>query len=92
VVEDTTGIVHYGSTDYQVSVYPNPATEVVTLRCDRENIAEVVLYNMLGRQVRRVRMDAVQGDVDLTGVAQGTYLLQVVLRNGAVVREKLIVH
>ena len=91
-VNDTVGIVHYGNTNYQVSVYPNPATDVVTLRCDRENIAEVVLYNMLGRQVRRVRMDASQGEMDLMGLAKGTYLLQVVLRNGAVVREKLIIH
>ena len=90
VVEDTTGIAHYG--DYRIQVYPNPATDVVTLRCDRENIAEVVLYNMLGRQVRRVRVDASQGEMDLTGIAPGTYLMQVVLRNGDVAREKLIVH
>ena len=92
VVEDTTGIPQYGNVDYHVLVYPNPATDVVTLRCDREDIAEVYLYNVLGRQVRRVRVDAAQGEMELNGLAQGTYLLQVVMRNGVVVREKLIVH
>ena len=92
VVEDTTGIPQYGTVDYHVLVYPNPATDVVTLRCDREDIAEVYLYNVLGRQVRRVRLDASQGEIELNGIAPGTYLLQVVMRNGDVIREKLIIH
>jgi hypothetical protein len=92
VVEDTTGIPQYGNVDYHVLVYPNPATDVVMLRCDREDIAEVYLYNVLGRQVRRVRLDASQGEIELNGIAPGTYLLQVVMRNGDVIREKLIIH
>jgi hypothetical protein len=64
--------------------YPNPASERVTVRyavpASTEGPVRLVLYDVLGRQVRTLTSTAPDGrssqNVDLSGLSSGTYVLR----------------
>lgn len=66
-----------------INVYPNPATDVVTVDLELENKAAVVsyqLYDLTGRMISEVTHNNVitdQAKINIQGLATGTYLLQV---------------
>lgn len=87
---DTTAI-HSFVLSYNIDVFPNPATDIVTVRTDNEPMAQVEIYNMMGALVRRTIVGDVTTQLDLSAVAPGTYVLQIKLQNGDVARKKLII-
>jgi hypothetical protein len=102
---DTDGTAHVsgtvtverGVTEVELlGTYPNPTRSRVTVRFAVPERQEVMLhlYDILGRQVRTVRDGDVQGrremQVDLSGLASGTYFLQLEA-NGAILTRKLAV-
>jgi hypothetical protein len=73
-----------------ISVYPNPSKDVVHIT--GENIKEVKIINCLGQQIatgRNLRNDAII--INTTNFNKGLYIVQVLLVNGKVYNEKLIV-
>lgn len=66
-----------------VSLYPNPATDVVTVSA--EGLREVSLLDLNGR----VLSTTTSPRVDVSGLAAGVYFLRVVTDNG-IAREKLV--
>ena len=58
--------------DKVISVYPNPAMEIVTV--DGVEAAEVQVYNALGQLVKTVR-DA--NEISVAGLAEGVYLVRI---------------
>ncbi len=70
--------------DKVISVYPNPAMEIVTV--DGVEAAEVQVYNALGQLVKTVR-DA--NEISVAGLAEGVYLLRTVDADGKVYTNKI---
>lgn len=64
-----------------VSVYPNPATDWITVEAVGLS-GEAVLYDLLGREVRRARLVSGQAKFDTVHLPSGVY----VVRIGSVVR------
>lgn len=66
-----------------VSVFPNPATEQLTVRIDYayEYNLTLQLHNLLGQQVRSLSASDQRGNqlatLNVTGIAQGCYLLEI---------------
>jgi len=58
------------------SYYPNPVNDVLNLSFD-QNIDSVVVFNLLGQQVLVKNIDAAQGNVDMSTLSKGTYLVKV---------------
>ena len=58
--------------DKVISVYPNPAMEIVTI--DGVEASEVQVYNALGQLVKTVR-DA--NEISVAGLAEGVYLVRI---------------
>lgn len=56
-------------------LYPNPTGGLLQLSCS-ENIAEVQLTDLSGKVVLRKAMSATDGELDLSGLAKGVYMLQ----------------
>ena len=87
--------VRSGATDLtsEFLVYPNPVRKTKSIVVVGE-VQNVVLYNLFGQQVLEKEIDntATSSVIMLQGLnlAKGTYLLQVVLSNGIVRNEKLI--
>ncbi len=63
-----------------VSVYPNPASDVIYIDT-KENIKnlEVKIYNLLGKQVLRFRADdtSERKEIDLKNLEKGSYIIRV---------------
>ena len=64
-----------------LSVYPNPATNVVTVN-NNEAVSLITVSNMLGQKVLSQLANASNVPVDITTLAAGTYILQVYTAQG----------
>lgn len=91
-VDDTSNSSNVGIEDiispiYNLNVYPNPTTGLFTLDFDVNNTEDVQvrILDMIGKEVEFKQFNRVQGAfttvMDLTGLAQGTYMLQVMVGN-----------
>jgi hypothetical protein len=61
------------------SIYPNPATSVVTLEGD--NLNSVAIYNVAGQLVRVVKLDSMVNNIDMN-VEAGVYFFSIYDNNG----------
>ena len=69
-----------------VEVYPNPAKEKITIT--GFDPAEVQVYNALGQLVKTVRRT---NEIDLSGLAEGVYLVRIRDGEGRIFLEKVMV-
>ena len=65
--------------DQLASIYPNPATSVVTLK--GENLNSVAIYNVAGQLVRVVKLDNMVNNIDMN-VEAGVYFFSIYDNNG----------
>ncbi|MCH8032010.1 MAG: T9SS type A sorting domain-containing protein [Bacteroidetes bacterium] len=63
-------------TEGRLVVYPNPATNRITVEASQD-AEDVVLYDLLGRAVRRVRLVAGKAVLDTTRLPAGVYVVRV---------------
>ncbi|MGA9212077.1 T9SS type A sorting domain-containing protein [Kaistella sp.] len=69
-----------------LKVYPNPASDVVTVTSNKE----IQAVNIIDLSGKRVQTTKTTGKVNVSSLAKGTYILQVYYGNGAVENTKLI--
>lgn len=62
------------------SAYPNPVKDVLNLSFT-QNISQVAVYNLLGQQVVVMDMDSNKGQIDMSNMPSGTYLVKVATEN-----------
>jgi hypothetical protein len=73
----------------EVQVYPNPTYGKVTVQLTKEADAAITVYNMIGQAViTNVNMTTV-GEVDLSGLTRGTYIVEI-KSEGAISRMKVV--
>ena len=70
----------------QVTCYPNPAKEKVTI--DGIEAAEVKVYNALGQLVKTVRNS---NEINVAGLAEGVYLVRITDAKGVSQTERITV-
>ena len=66
-----------------LAVYPNPATNVVTIECDGP-IASIEIISMQGIVVKRVAADSHRCTLAVSELPEGIYIVRARLRNGGV--------
>ena len=72
-----------------VSVYPNPAKDVLTVKA--ENINSVVIYNSLGQKVYAQTLDVNETTIDISGLEAGIYMVRIVANGNEVTKKISIV-
>lgn len=83
-VANTSGISEWNNS-YGVSVYPNPASDLVNLRLDTKVIgmATIELYSITGRSILSISRQTKQGvnqfPINIGSVAKGLYFAKVIL-------------
>lgn len=65
-----------GFVENKITLYPNPATELVYVN-SVENIDAVGIYDLTGRQVQMQHPNALAAKVDVSGFSSGVYLVKV---------------
>jgi hypothetical protein len=91
-VGSTAGIETQKSNDVNLSVFPNPATDNVTINIGNtvSGTKTIELYDITGKLVLARSTDTNTAQVDLTSVSKGTYFVKVSDESKNVVAVKMI--
>ncbi|WP_033961846.1 T9SS-dependent choice-of-anchor J family protein [Psychroserpens jangbogonensis] len=60
--------------------FPNPVKNELSLRA-QSNIQNVSVFNMLGQEVLRAAPNTLESNLDMNGLSQGAYFVQVTINN-----------
>lgn len=82
-----TGLDEINNISFEMSVYPNPVSDLLTIETKSEKMHETAIVDMLGRQVYDKSYNK---QVDIAGLPSGIYILSVIAENGAISRQKFI--
>jgi GH25 family lysozyme M1 (1,4-beta-N-acetylmuramidase) len=90
--QSTTDITNISSSDYQVTVYPNPNNgdfNVVVMGSSKR--ISIELYNDIGQLVKYDEAKDGENIIHLTGLSEGMYFVNISLDNNQVARQKIII-
>lgn len=73
-----------------VSIYPNPAKHEVNISMAKSEGAKFMIYDASGRLINSGNIPA-DGKINVEKVANGNYVLSILLKNGEKVTEKLMI-
>jgi hypothetical protein len=75
----------------QVIMYPNPATDVVSIQFDDLYKLKVTIYDVIGREVFSKLLKKSNKNIDISSLGSGTYIVQITNKNNEKIIKKLIV-
>lgn len=78
----------YQKTD--IKVYPNPATNYIEFQNPEDKVKRVVVYNLVGRPIRRMSATSGKNWYDVSDLSRGMYLIQLLDAKGTVITTKRI--
>lgn len=73
-----------------IKVYPNPASEILTIKAENE-IKNIIIYDVLGKKVLAKKVNALATDINVDRLDNGIYTLSIALENGVTKTTKLVV-
>jgi hypothetical protein len=73
----------------KVSVYPNPATNYISVNKD-EHLLEIAVFNLVGRKLKTFRDIKKDEQYDVSDLPNGMYLVQVIDDNKKIVTTQRI--
>lgn len=83
--EEYSGITDIKADDQsEITIYPNPATDVVTVK--GEDVEAINIYSISGQLVAS---DVAGNSIDVSGLSQGSYIIQAKTSNGVLVQKML---
>ena len=74
VIQEALGKVDFNTNSFKV--YPNPVKNNLTIRYT-ENISSATIYNILGQELFVKNINHTEGQIDMSNLAAGTYLVKV---------------
>lgn len=74
VTQSVLGNTEFNLLDLKYS--PNPFNETITIQ-SKENLKNVMVYNLLGQEVYNVKMNAMSVNLDLSNLSSGNYIVKV---------------
>ncbi len=73
--------------DFSVTIFPNPTQNILNIKTD-ELIKEVVIYNVLGKEVTTNQNSS--SAIDVSNLAQGIYIVKIIAENDKIVSSKFV--
>lgn len=101
--EDPIYLIHYYYEEYwdlgvdskapkaQISVYPNPATDMLSITSSRNEAMNLQLVNALGQTVKTARTGSAQGKLSIGDLTPGMYWLTVTDKAGNKLHQQAVV-
>ena len=75
----------------ELRLYPNPAGHQFTLDNGQELMKEVYLYDVMGRKVQHLPVNAPSTTVDVSDLPNGIYVVKINTASGVLVRKVQVV-
>lgn len=86
IVPSTLGTADFGYTNNTISLYPNPANDVLNISSSN-SITKIEVYDLLGK---KVASNDNASNVNVGDLGKGAYIVKVVQENGSVVAKQFI--
>jgi subtilisin-like proprotein convertase family protein len=61
-----------------IQIYPNPAKNRITVKFEKMQAVDVVMYDLLGRKVLTTTVDYSGKTIDVSSLSSGTYIMQLI--------------
>lgn len=74
----------------EVSITPNPAKDFVNVALGRHSKGALTIYDVSGKLVKTVNIDANSGRINVSELVKGTYLFTIVLEDHTKITKKVI--
>ena len=87
--EEVLEIQTFNSLD--IVMYPNPATNIVSIKFNNTSQLEVTLFDLLGRKVLSKMLQKDHNDIDVSKLAAGTYMVQMKNEKNEILIKNLII-
>jgi hypothetical protein len=89
-IECTTGINEELSYDKSTLIYPNPASDQITIESKGEAIINVTIYNSVGQIINKENVSGEIKALDVSALSKGIYILEIKKTTGKEMRRVLI--
>ena len=86
IIPSALGNADFGNANNTISLYPNPAREVLNISSTNK-ITKIEVYDMQGRNVASNNSAT---DINVAALGKGAYIVKVVQENGSVIAKKVI--
>ncbi|WP_396141580.1 T9SS type A sorting domain-containing protein [Flavobacterium sp.] len=86
VFNNTLGTADFGYANNTISLYPNPAQEVLNISSSN-SITKIEVYDLLGK---KVASNDNASNVNVSDLGKGAYIVKVVQENGSVIAKQFI--
>ena len=86
---DSNALGHEDFNKVAVKVYPNPAKNTINITMDESEIVSVSIISMLGQVLQETKLH--ENQVDVSGLNDGFYFLNLRLNNGIEVVKKILI-
>lgn len=80
------GVDDYISVDNELNIFPNPTSQEMTIKTDRE-VNSVLIYNLSGKKVKEFKKSL--NVYDISELATGMYFVKIQTENGVGVRKMI---
>jgi len=78
---DVLSTADFDNRDLDFSIYPNPAEEKLIIN-SKQIIQKIVLFNLLGQQIKMFQVNFKSGEINISELNMGAYILNMELING----------
>lgn len=85
-----TGVAELPEVQTAMDIFPNPATDFVTIRNEKARIREVVLFNGLGQEVARHTVNDITYRIDTKGFENGMYFATIIFEEGGQMTRNIV--
>lgn len=89
VVVPNVGIENHDG-EHLIVVYPNPAQDMVTVRCDDDQVQTIAIYDVYGKLVRNIKAEQGETEVNISDIAKGLYFFRLYHANELIGTVKVI--
>ena len=86
----STGIKALSDNKYQVTVYPNPSTNIIHIQINENENTSIELYNTIGQKIFAQKLQAHETELNIGDLSSGIYTAQIIKDNQPVYQIKLI--
>jgi len=79
---DVLSIADFDNSQVDFTMYPNPAEEILNIN-SKQTVQKIALFNLLGQQIKTFQVNFKSGEINISELKSGAYVLKLTLIDGA---------
>ena len=80
------------SENVNLNLYPNPATDKISIKVNNTKLKSVEIYNVSGTNIKTLnKLDSFQETIDVSDFNKGYYIIKAILQDDTVIHKNLII-